>query len=62
MVIELDGAQHLDRTAQDSWRTKLIEQHGYNVIRFWDSEVVADIAGVLERIEQALSTRSMNRD
>jgi very-short-patch-repair endonuclease len=62
LVIELDGAQHLDRTAQDSWRTKLIEQHGYNVIRFWDSEVVADIAGVLERIEQALSTRSMNRD
>ena len=54
LVIELDGAQHLDRTAQDSWRTKLIEQRGYKVIRFWDSEVLTDIAGVLERIEGAL--------
>jgi len=54
LAIELDGAQHLDRNAQDSWRTKLIEQRGYKVIRFWDSEVLTDIAGVLERIEQAL--------
>jgi very-short-patch-repair endonuclease len=55
LVIELDGAQHLDRTAQDSFCTKLIEQRGYKVIRFWDSEVLTDVAGVLERIEQALS-------
>jgi very-short-patch-repair endonuclease len=54
LVIELDGAQHLDRTAQDAWRTKLIEQHGYKVIRFWDSEVLTDTTGVLERIERAL--------
>jgi very-short-patch-repair endonuclease len=54
LVIELDGAQHLDRTAQDSWRTKMLGQHGYKVIRFWDSEVLTDIAGVLERIEKAL--------
>ena len=55
-MVELDGAQHLDRTAQDTWRTKLIEQRGYKVIRFWDSEVNADIVSVLERIEQALSS------
>ena len=62
LVIELDGAQRLDRTAQDAWRTKLIEQRGYKVIRFWDSEVLADIAGVLERIEQALCLRVISRD
>jgi very-short-patch-repair endonuclease len=28
LVVELDGAQHLDRTARDSWRTKLLGQHG----------------------------------
>jgi very-short-patch-repair endonuclease len=54
LVIELDGAQHLDRTAQDTWRTELIEQRGYKVIRFWDSEILTDLAGVLERIEHAL--------
>jgi very-short-patch-repair endonuclease len=55
LVVELDGARHLDRTSQDAWRTKLLEQRGYKVIRFWDNEVLADITGVLERIEQALS-------
>jgi very-short-patch-repair endonuclease len=39
----------------DAWRTKLIGQHGYKVIRFWDSEVLTDMTGVLERIERALS-------
>jgi very-short-patch-repair endonuclease len=56
LVIELDGGQHIDSVAKDAWRTKLIEQRGYRVIRFWDAEVLADIDGVLERIEQALQT------
>ena len=56
LVIELDGGQHIDSVAKDAWRTKLIEQRGYQVIRFWDAEVLADIDGVLERIEQALQT------
>jgi very-short-patch-repair endonuclease len=55
-VIELDGGQHIDSVAKDAWRTKLIEQRGYQVIRFWDAEVLADIDGVLERIEEALQT------
>jgi very-short-patch-repair endonuclease len=54
LVIELDGSQHLDLAAKDSWRTNLIEQRGYTVIRFWDAEVLTDIDGVLERITQAL--------
>jgi very-short-patch-repair endonuclease len=56
-VIELDGGQHMDQAAKDAWRTKLIEQRGYRVLRFWDAEALTDIAGVLERIEQALRCR-----
>jgi very-short-patch-repair endonuclease len=53
-VIELDGGQHLDGAAKDAWRTKLIEQGGFRVIRFWDSEVLTDIDGVMERIMDSL--------
>jgi len=54
LVIELDGGQHLDQASKDAWRTSLIEQRGYNVIRFWDPEVLTDIDGVLQRIDEAL--------
>ena len=54
LVIELDGGQHLDQAAKDAWRTELIEQRGYRVIRFWDPEVLTDIDGVLQRIDEAL--------
>jgi very-short-patch-repair endonuclease len=53
-VIELDGGQHLDQAAKDAWRTILIEQRGYSVIRFWDAEVLTDIDSVLQRIDDAL--------
>ena len=52
--MRLDGGQHIDTVAKDAWRTNLIEQRGYRVIRFWDAEVLTDIDSVLDRIEQAL--------
>ena len=54
LVIELDGGQHLDQAAKDAWRTRLIEQRDYRVIRFWDAEVLTDIDSVLQRIDEAL--------
>ena len=54
LVIELDGGHHLDQAARDEWRTKLIEQRGFFVMRFWDNEVLTDIDGVVERIVAAL--------
>ena len=57
LVIELDGGQHLDQAAKDAWRTKLIELRGHRVMRFWDAEVLTNIDGVLERIEQALNCK-----
>jgi very-short-patch-repair endonuclease len=53
-VIKLDGGQHLEQAGKDKWRTELIEQRGFRVIRFWDSEVLTDIDGVMERIAQCL--------
>ena len=52
LVIELDGGHHNeDATAErDSERQAWLEQEGYRVICFWNSEVTADLNAVLERI------------
>lgn len=53
IVIELDGGQHA-HSLVDIERTRLIEAHGYTVIRFWNTDVAANIEGVLEEIRGAL--------
>ena len=58
LVIELDGGHHLDQTAKDEWRTNLIAQHGFRVIRFWDHDVLAGIDDVIERIAAVLRETS----
>jgi hypothetical protein len=52
LIIELDGGHHNeDATAErDSKRQAWLEQEGYRVIRFWNSDVTADLNAVLERI------------
>ena len=58
LVIELDGGQHADSTA-DAQRTAAIESAGYLVLRFWNNDVLANTEGALEDIRRALS-RSRN--
>jgi very-short-patch-repair endonuclease len=56
LVVELDGGHHAERSAADERRTKLIERSGYRVLRFWDNEVLSNLYGVLERINEALES------
>jgi len=53
LVIELDGGQHAD-SATDVERTRLIEAHGFTVIRFWNTEIIENIEGILEAIRLEL--------
>jgi very-short-patch-repair endonuclease len=55
-VIELDGNQHGEESAQaaERRRTKYLENEGYRVLRFWNEEVMDNIDGVLEQIAQLL--------
>jgi very-short-patch-repair endonuclease len=52
LIIELDGGHHNDDgTAEhDRERQLWLEREGYRVVRFWNSEVTADLSAVLERI------------
>jgi very-short-patch-repair endonuclease len=54
LVIELDGGQHLERAGYDTWRTRLISERGYRVIRFWDHEVLLNTDEVINAILLAL--------
>jgi len=56
LVIELDGDTHdEDRRLLDAKRTTYIEKCGYEVIRFWNHEVLQTPDGVADAIAEALS-------
>jgi len=52
LVIELDVGHHNDdETAKlDRERQLWLEQEGYRVVRFWNSDITGELDAVLERI------------
>jgi very-short-patch-repair endonuclease len=53
VVVEVDGGQHADNR-HDVIRDKWLADHNYRVLRFWNNEVLGNVAGVLEVIATAL--------
>ncbi len=56
LIVELDGGQHADLACADAQRTAFLEREGYQVLRFWNHEVLANSDAVLEQIDQALTS------
>lgn len=54
LAIEVDGGQHSECADYDSRRSAYLETHGYKVLRFWNSDVLKNIAAVKEVIFEAL--------
>jgi very-short-patch-repair endonuclease len=54
LIIELDGSQHLDQAQYDVERTRYFESKGYQVLRFWNHQVMNDMNGAMRAIELAL--------
>ena len=61
VVIEVDGGQHADSLADEA-RTRMIESYGYQVIRFWNNEVLSNTDGIVLRIAEALALATNRRD
>jgi very-short-patch-repair endonuclease len=57
IIIEVDGGQHLENN-KDELRDKWLEEKGYEVLRFWDNEVLTNIEGVMESIRMKLYSLS----
>lgn len=56
LVIEVDGGQHADHALADSRRTIWLEGQGFRVLRLWNHDVLGNLAGAVEAIQQALET------
>ena len=56
LIVEIDGGQHnLDgHQRRDQRRDRTFEESNFRVLRFWNSDVDGNLAGVLQTIDQAL--------
>jgi len=56
LIIELDGGHHNEDgvAARDVERQRWLENEGYRVIRFWNSEITSDLTAAMERIHVEL--------
>jgi very-short-patch-repair endonuclease len=55
LIVEVDGGHHGEHNARDAARTAWLQRHGYRVIRFWNSDVLARTDDVLATILAALN-------
>jgi very-short-patch-repair endonuclease len=57
LIIELDGSHHLEQEDYDTERTDFLVSKDYKVIRFWNSDVMNNIEGVIISIKYALEEK-----
>jgi very-short-patch-repair endonuclease len=57
LIIEADGGQHgmPDGSRPDQIRDAFLQSQGFKVLRFWNSDIDANLAGVMESILGALN-------
>jgi|SRR5262245_24390656 len=60
VVVEVDGGQHAE-SARDQIRDAYLTSEGYRVLRFWNSDVLNNLNGVLESILSSLNTSHTER-
>ena len=56
LVVEIDGGQHSE-SQRDAVRTKYLEGAGFKVVRFWNSEVMESLEGVVAHLEKVIAER-----
>jgi very-short-patch-repair endonuclease len=58
LVIEVDGGQH-HQNQQDVKRDAWLKSEGFRVLRFWNNDVLGNLDGVYQKIEDALRPPSL---
>jgi very-short-patch-repair endonuclease len=54
LIIELDGGHHANQQEADAERTRWLESSGFRVVRFWNNDVLSNIAGVMQEIKRQI--------
>ena len=57
VIVELDGEPHLSRTDEDHRRQRWLEERGFVVLRFWNSDLLDNADRVLDRIWNVCRSR-----
>ena len=61
IVIELDGGQHQDQFEYDERRSAYLQAHGWQVLRFWNNDVLNNLDGVLAVIADKLTNTPLSQ-
>jgi very-short-patch-repair endonuclease len=58
VIVEADGGQHglPEGAEQDRIRDAFLESEGFQILRFWNSEIDENLEGVMEVISSKLKT------
>lgn len=56
LIVEADGSQHAE-SPTDEARSAALEADGWRVIRFWNSDIIDNLDGVVEAIVAAVRVR-----
>lgn len=59
LIVEIDGSQHNEDA--DRFRTAQLTDDGFEVLRFWNSDVFGNLEGVLEAILAAAQRRASEK-
>ncbi|RRQ50355.1 leucine--tRNA ligase [Maribacter algicola] len=59
LVIEVDGGIHDSQIEADASRTEVLNQQGFEVLRFRNEEVIGDLDTVLTKIQRNLNERNI---
>jgi len=57
LIVEVDGGQHQEDRRYDAQRTAWLGARGYEVVRFWNNDVMSNIDGVMDVLYDALTRR-----
>lgn len=55
LIVEIDGGQHSESDA-DKLRDTFLQSQGFRVLRFWNADVLTNMAGVIDAIIAALAS------
>ena len=50
LIVEIDGGQHAAKKEYDAKRDSWLHDQGFIVLRFWNSDIVENMEGVLQSI------------
>ena len=56
LILEIDGAQHMEAIEYDLRRTKYLESRGYRVLRIWNHDVFKNTQAVMDSVLNLLES------